>query len=71
MSGAHGDADTTVRIGNSTRLAAAITDAGGVAEVKTYPGVDHAGTVTPLSLYYRDTIPLLDDAVAFARRVTE
>lgn len=68
---AHGDADTTVRIGNSTRLAAAITDAGGVAEVKTYPGVDHAGTVTPLSLYYRDNIPLLDDAVVFARRVTE
>ena len=68
---AHGDADTTVRIGNSTRLATAVTDAGGQAEVKTYPGVDHAGTVTPLSLYYRDTIPLLDDAVGFARRVTD
>lgn len=67
---AHGDADTTVRIRNSTRLAAAVTDAGGQAEVKRYPGVDHAGTVTPLSLYYRDAIPLLDDAVVFAKRVT-
>lgn len=68
---AHGDADTTVRIRNSQRLATAVNDAGGQAEVKRYPGVDHAGTVTPLSLYYRDAIPLLDDAVEFARRVTQ
>jgi len=68
---AHGDADTTVRIGNSIRLAAAVTDAGGQAEVKRYPGIDHSGTVTPLSLFYRDTIPLLEDAVVFARRVTD
>lgn len=68
---AHGDADTTVRIGNSERLAAAVIDAGGQAEVKRYAGIDHSGTVTPLSLFYRDTIPLLADSVAFARAVTD
>ena len=67
---AHGDADVTVRPRNSTRLAAAIEDAGGQAEVRMYPGVDHEGTVTPISLLYRDRIPLLREAVAFARRVT-
>jgi acetyl esterase/lipase len=66
----HGDADVTVRPRNSTRLAAAIEDAGGAAEVRLYPGVDHEGTVTPLSLLYRDRIPLLSEASAFARRVT-
>jgi acetyl esterase/lipase len=66
----HGDQDVTVRPRNSTRLAAAITDAGGQAEVRLYPGVDHEGTVTPLSLVYRDRIPLLSEASAFARRVT-
>ncbi len=67
----HGDADVTVRPRNSTRLAAAIDDAGGQAEVRVYPGVDHEGTVTPLSLLYRDRIPLLREASAFARRVTQ
>jgi hypothetical protein len=38
--------------------------------VQIYPGVDHEGTVTPLSLLYRDRIPLLRDASAFARRAT-
>lgn len=66
----HGEADETVRPGNSTRLQAAITDAGGEAEVRLYPGVDHEGTVTPLSLVYRTNIPLLREASAFARRVT-
>jgi acetyl esterase/lipase len=67
---AHGDADTTVRPRNSERLTAAIVDAGGEAELRRYPGVDHESTVTPLSLLYRDRIPLLRDAATFARRVT-
>ncbi len=65
----HGDQDVTVRPRNSIRLAAAITDAGGQATVRLYPGVDHEGTITPLSLLYRDRIPLFADAVAFARQV--
>jgi acetyl esterase/lipase len=67
----HGDADVTVRPRNSQRLAAALTDVGGQAEVRMYPGVDHEGTVTPLSLLYRDRIPLLRDATTFVRRVTQ
>lgn len=67
---AHGDADTTVRPRNSRNLAAAILDAGGQAEVRIYPGADHAGTVKPLSLFYRNDSTLLADAAAFARRVT-
>ena len=67
----HGDADTTVRPRNSERLTAAITDAGGEAALRLYPGVDHEGTVTPLSLVYRNRIPLLRDASDFARRVTQ
>ena len=66
----HGDADTTVRPRNSERLTAAIEDAGGAAELRLYPGIDHEGTVTPLSLVYRSRIPLLRDASAFAHRVT-
>jgi acetyl esterase/lipase len=66
----HGDQDVTVRPRNSIRLAAAIEDAGGEAKVRLYPGVDHEGTVTPLSLLFRGRIPLLSDSVGFARRVT-
>ncbi|MEQ1688441.1 MAG: alpha/beta hydrolase, partial [Sphingopyxis sp.] len=67
---AHGDADTTVRLRNSQHLLAAVTDAGGQAQLRVYPGADHAGTVKPLSLFYRNDSSLLADAVAFARRVT-
>ena len=66
----HGDADTTVRPRNALRLAAALADVGGRAEVRMYPGVDHEGTVTPLSLLYRNRIPLLADATRFANSVT-
>jgi acetyl esterase/lipase len=66
----HGSADTTVLPRNSQRLAAALADVGGEAQVQMYPGIDHAGTVTPLSLVYRDNAPVLSDAVSFARRVT-
>jgi acetyl esterase/lipase len=44
-----GDADRTVRPGNTTRLAAAVVDKGGAAEVKIYPGVGHLGTVAALA----------------------
>ncbi|MEQ1687181.1 MAG: alpha/beta hydrolase [Sphingopyxis sp.] len=67
---AHGDADTTVRLRNSRNLAAAIHDAGGQAQLRVYPGADHAGTVKPLSLVYRNDSSLLADAVAFSKAVT-
>lgn len=67
---AHGDADTIVRPRNSQSLLAAVTDAGGQAQLHIYPGADHAGTVKPLSLLYRGDNSLLADAVAFARGVT-
>lgn len=67
---AHGDADTLVRPRNSQHLLAAVTDAGGQAQLHMYPGADHNGTVKPLSLYYRNDNTLLADAVTFARRVT-
>lgn len=66
----HGDADTLVRLRNSQHLLTAVTDAGGQAELRIYPGADHNGTVKPLSLYYRSDSSLLADVVAFARRVT-
>jgi hypothetical protein len=44
-----GDADRTVRPGNTTRLAAAITAHGGIAIEKIYPGVGHIGTVAALA----------------------
>jgi acetyl esterase/lipase len=44
-----GDADRTVRPGNTTRLAAAIDARKGVVSVKTYPGVGHIGTIAALA----------------------
>jgi acetyl esterase/lipase len=44
-----GDADRTVRPGNTTRLAAAIEAKGGKAVVKIYPGVRHLGTMMALA----------------------
>lgn len=66
----HGDQDTTVRPRNPRNLSAAILAAGGRAQVAMYPGVDHEGTVKPLSLLFRDDTPILADSVAFARAVT-
>ena len=66
----HGDQDTTVRPHNPRNLAAAILAAGGPARVAMYPGVDHEGTVKPLSLLFRDDTPVLAESVAFARAAT-
>lgn len=68
---AHGDADITVRPRNAQRLAAAMSDVGGQADVRMYPGVDHEGTIKPLALVFRGDAPVLADAVSFARRVTD
>ncbi|KPF61515.1 alpha/beta hydrolase [alpha proteobacterium AAP81b] len=62
-----GDADTTVRPGNSDRLAAAVTAAGGRAEVRHYPGVGHIGILLALSKPFRGKAPVLADTLAFLR----
>lgn len=67
---ATGDADTTVRPRNSIRLGGAVRRAGGQAEVILYPGVDHIGVMTALALPFRDRVPTLVEAAAFAKRVT-
>lgn len=67
---ATGDIDETVRPRNSLRLGQAIRDAGGSAEVIVYPLVDHIGIMTALSLPYRNRVPTLIEASAFAKRVT-
>jgi acetyl esterase/lipase len=65
-----GDADTTVRPGNTTRLAAAVAAKGGKATVRIYQGVGHLGTMMALArvLPYSKP-PVRDDIVAFVRSV--
>lgn len=68
---ATGDKDTTVLPRNSDALAAKLTAVGVPVERRRYPGVGHAGLVTALAKPLRGRAPVLDDVVAFAKRVTE
>lgn len=61
----HGTADTTVLPFNSVRMAAAWRAAGGVADLKLYPGVDHVDTVAAFSELLRSRAPTLQDMLAF------
>ncbi len=61
----HGDKDTTVLPRNSQRLANAVGDLGGHAEVKLYPGVTHVGILLGLSKPFRGKAPVLVDASHF------
>lgn len=65
-----GDLDTTVKPRNSEALAAALSNAGVEAEMRTYEGVDHIDIVIALARPLRGRAPVLADAVDFARRVT-
>jgi acetyl esterase/lipase len=67
----HGDIDATVRVRNTRRLEAKVLEAGGRVESKIYEGVDHRGIVLALSRPLRGRAATLEDATAFARRVTE
>jgi acetyl esterase/lipase len=65
-----GDADTTVRLGNTTRLATAIQAKGGRVTVKVYPGVGHLGTMMALAKvlpYFKP--PVRRDVLAFIAHV--
>lgn len=67
---ATGDEDETVRPRNSVALAERVKAAGGRAEVKLYPGVDHIGIALALSRPFRGRAPVLADLTAFIRQVT-
>lgn len=64
----HGTADMTVKPFNSQRLAAAWRRAGGTAELKLYPDVDHIDIVGAFSELLRKRAPTLDDTFAFIDR---
>lgn len=57
--------DTTVLPANSERLAAAISQDGGVVELLTYPGVGHIGIIASLAEPLPETAPVADDLLAF------
>lgn len=61
----HGSADTTVLPRNSQRLANAVTDLGGRADVKIYPEIGHIGILLGLSKPFRGKAPVLADASNF------
>ncbi len=67
---ATGDGDETVRPRNSLALAEKVNAAGGEAEVKLYPGIDHIGIALAMSRPFRGRAPVLADLSAFVRRVT-
>ncbi len=64
----HGTTDTTVKPFNSERLAAAWRKAGGKAELKLYPDVDHIDIVGAFSGLLRKRAPTLDDTISFIDR---
>ena len=63
-----GDADTTVKPRNSKVLAARISDLGGSAELKLYPGISHSGIIMAIARPFRNKAPVIADILDFARR---
>lgn len=61
----HGGKDTTVLPRNSQRLANAINDLGGHAELRLYPEVSHVGILLGLSKPFRGRAPVLADSSNF------
>jgi acetyl esterase/lipase len=68
---ATGGKDMTVRPSNSDALAAKLGKAGVPVERRIYPDVGHAGLITALARPLRGRAPVLDDLVAFAKRVSK
>ncbi len=66
---ATGDNDTIVRPANSDALDRKLTAAGVDVDRKRYPRVGHVGLITAVALPFRGRAPVLDDLVAFARRI--
>jgi acetyl esterase/lipase len=63
-----GDADATVRPGNTARLARRIEERGGRVEMRVYPNVGHIALVAALASPLRSLAPALEDLSAFFRR---
>lgn len=64
----HGTADRTVKPYNSERFATAWQRAGGKAELKLYPDVDHIDIVGAFAGLLRGRAPTLDDTLSFIDR---
>jgi len=62
-----GSADTVVRPSNTTRLAAAIRQAGGVVEERIYPGIGHLEILGAFAGSLRFLAPSLRDSARFMR----
>ena len=60
-----GEGDSTVRVGNSQRLAAKIRASGGIAQERYYPGVSHLALVGSLAAPIRFLAPTIEDVTAF------
>ena len=67
---ATGAEDQTVRPRNSEALAAKLRAAGVAVTAPSYVGIGHGGVLTAIALPFRSRAPVLDDMIAFARRVT-
>lgn len=63
----HGDADKTVFPKNSKALDVALRQAGASPTLKIYEGISHVDILLSLSVWKRNTAPVLADAVAFMR----
>lgn len=66
----HGADDTIARPTNSTSLASRLEAAGGRAEAKIYPRVEHYRILVALARPFRGIAPVLDDATSFMRANT-
>lgn len=62
-----GTADTTVRPGNTERLAARIRETGGAVQTRFYPGIDHVEIIGAVGTPLRFLAPTLRDCVDFMR----
>ena len=63
-----GTADTTVKPGNTTRLAARIQEKGGVVEARYYKGIDHIEIIGAVGTPIRFLAPTLRDSLLFMGR---
>ncbi len=64
----HGVRDQTVHPEDSELLSQAILQAGGQAELRLYPELDHAATLAAFSPLFRGRAPVLDEVATFLRR---